>query len=149
MAGGVVRDLARSRARPIIARAALAGCLSAALTGCGSLSRREAAVTAVARQFRSAVAAGNAAVACGLLAPQTRRELERSADLPCDRALADADVPTHGHHVDTVDVYGDQARVVFAGDTVFLASFSAGWRITAAGCVYRGDQPYDCVISGR
>jgi hypothetical protein len=83
------------------------------------------------------------------LAPETRRELERSAELPCDRALLKEDVPTDGGQVRTVDVYGDQARVVFARDTVFLASFSAGWRITAAGCVFRGDQPYDCVIRGR
>jgi hypothetical protein len=84
-----------------------------------------------------------------LLAPETRRELERSVGLPCDHALRHEQVPTDGGQVRTVDVYGDQARVVFAGDTVFLASFSAGWRITAAGCVSRGDRPYDCVVRGR
>lgn len=103
----------------------------------------------VASQFRSAVAAGDAAAACRLLAPETRNQIERSTKRPCVSALPEEDLPTDGGRVRTVDVYGDQARVVFADDTVFLASFTTGWRITAAGCVPRGEQPYDCTIRGR
>ncbi|MEV5886330.1 hypothetical protein AB0L74_27060 [Streptomyces sp. NPDC052020] len=50
--------------------------------------------------------------------------------------------------VRTVDVYGGQARVVLGHDTVFLARFPAGWKVTAAGCRPRADQPYQCEIKG-
>jgi len=34
------------------------------------------------------------------------------------------------------------------GDVVFLAIFDGQWRITAAGCHSRGEQPYDCHVKG-
>ena len=33
-------------------------------------------------------------------------------------------------------------------DTLFLARFDQGWRVTAAGCTPHGDLPYDCTVKG-
>ncbi|MFD9902955.1 hypothetical protein ACFWX4_01590, partial [Streptomyces sp. NPDC059063] len=81
------------------------------------------------------------------LAPGTRDELERSAELPCVRALPDAGLPA-GSGVRSVDVYGLRARVVTDRDTLFLSSFPDGWKVTAAGCTPRAEKPYQCLIKG-
>ncbi|MEU6064946.1 hypothetical protein ABZ864_10745 [Streptomyces sp. NPDC047082] len=47
-----------------------------------------------------------------------------------------------------VQVYGRRARVVLNADTLFLSVFPAGWKVTAAGCVPRSQQPYQCQIKG-
>jgi hypothetical protein len=49
-----------------------------------------------------------------------------------------------------VDVFGHDAIVRFSGDTVFLARFPEGWRVTAAGCQPgpSDQKPYDCTVSG-
>ena len=52
------------------------------------------------------------------------------------------------HQVRRVDVHGRQARVTLTADTLFLALFSTGWKVTAAGCTPRPDQPYDCTVEG-
>jgi hypothetical protein len=38
------------------------------------------------------------------------------------------------------------AIVELDADTVFLARFDAGWRVTAAHCAPRVNAPYDCQI---
>ena len=46
---------------------------------------------------------------------------------------------------------GDLAIDATAGnghDTVFLAHFPTGWKITAAGCRPRPQRPYQCEIKG-
>ena len=51
----------------------------------------------------------------------------------------------------SVTVAGHSAQVRYADDTVFLARFDDGWRVTAAGCerVSSDDAvPYDCVVDG-
>lgn len=47
-----------------------------------------------------------------------------------------------------VDVYGNQARAVLATDTLFLSRFAAGWKVVAAGCSPRPEQPYQCRVNG-
>ncbi|WP_457254607.1 hypothetical protein [Pedococcus sp. P5_B7] len=48
-----------------------------------------------------------------------------------------------------VQVYGKDAIVHLGSDTIFLARFTAGWRVTAAGCTPRPGRPYDCTIRGN
>ena len=101
----------------------------------------------VARRFHGALADNEPAVACELLAPGTRRELEQSSETSCPQALADAGLP-HAATATTVDVYGSNARVVLDGDTLFLARFGTEWKVTAAGCKARPGLPYDCDVKG-
>jgi hypothetical protein len=122
--------------------------LMAAGAGCAPSRERRDAVAAVAQRLLTAVAAGDGAAACDLLAPQTRAVVEASAGKACADAVLDGDLPASGA-VRRVDVYGQWARVVMSGDTLFLASFGAGWRVVAAGCQPRGERPYDCRVQGN
>lgn len=90
--------------------------------------------------------AGDPSAACALLAPRTFEEA--SADRPCVETVGtDAPAPADGPPV--VEVYGKDAIARFAGDTLFLALFDTGWRVTAAGCRPRAeDLPYDCAVEG-
>ncbi|AVT35384.1 hypothetical protein [Plantactinospora sp. BB1] len=125
---------------------------SAALTvltvaGCGSVTDRGDAAAAVAVRTLTAVTAEDGTAACALLAPDTAAELEQSADKPCAEAILAEDLPEPGVVVAS-DVYGQRAQVRLSGDTVFLAVLPGGWRVVAAGCTARGDEPYDCVLQG-
>ncbi|MBT2383750.1 hypothetical protein J7E86_09155 [Streptomyces sp. ISL-11] len=127
--------------------AALTVLALAAVTACGTLSaRRDDALAAVTR-FEQALAAGRNEPLCAALAPATREELEHSADSPCAQAVGQEELPAAGA-VRHVDVYGDQARAVLAHDTLFLAHFPDGWKVTAAGCVPRPQRPYQCAVKG-
>jgi hypothetical protein len=125
-------------------------CLLALATGCSSAGPELSLSAATARSFHGALANDQPAVACDLLAPGTREELEQSAETSCPEALADAGLP-ETTTVTSADVYGDNARVILAGDTgdtVFLARFGTQWKVTAAGCKPRPDLPYDCDVKG-
>jgi hypothetical protein len=117
------------------------------LAGCGSVGGREQAASAVAARLLSAVAAKDGGTACAVLAPDTISELEDSAGKPCDEAILDEDLPQPAS-VTSSNVYGQWAQVRLSDDTIFLAVFPAGWRVVAAGCQPRGDQPYDCTLQG-
>ncbi|KOG41248.1 hypothetical protein [Streptomyces decoyicus] len=123
----------------------------ATVSGCDTLSARREQVTAKVAGFERALAAGQLGRLCATLAPATREELEQSARSRCDRAIGQAieeqELPAAGA-VRGVDVYGDQARVLLEQDTLFLAHFSAGWKVTAAGCRPRPQRPYQCEIKG-
>ena len=118
-----------------------------ALGGCGATDGRRAAATSVATGFEEALRSGDAGAACAALAPATLRELEEGEKSPCPSVLGDQEILAGGD-VTRVDVQGRQARVVLAGDTLFLSRFPGGWKVTAAGCRPRSDQPYDCAIKG-
>jgi hypothetical protein len=122
-------------------------CILALATGCSSVGPDLSMSGSAARRFHEALADDDLAVACELLAPGTREELEKSAQTSCPQALAEAGLP-QAATVTTADVYGTNARVVLDGDTVFLARFGAQWRVTAAGCKARPDLPYDCDVKG-
>ncbi|QTD98409.1 hypothetical protein S1361_13700 [Streptomyces cyanogenus] len=117
------------------------------LTGCATLGERETAASRAAVRFEESVRRGDGPRGCAALAPQTRQEVEQSAESPCAKALPDEQLP-YGGAVREVQVYGRQAQVVLDGDTVFLSAFPAGWLITAAGCVPRPEQPYQCKVKG-
>ncbi len=114
---------------------------------CGTLPEKRDRVTAKVSTFEQALSAGQHERLCATLAPSTREELEHSAKRKCELAIGDEALPVAGA-VRGVDLYGDQARVVLEHDTVFLAHFPAGWKVTAAGCVTRPQQPYQCEIKG-
>ncbi len=86
--------------------------------------------------------------ACNLISDYQRTTFEKEEKQPCAKALGDADL-REPSSVESVDVYGHDARVVLGKDVVFLARFPQGWRVTAAGCTSRAkDDPYDCVLAG-
>jgi hypothetical protein len=105
------------------------------------------AASTAAAGFQRALRAEDSVAACAALAPATRRELERSAKSSCSQAVTEREL-TPTADVWRVDVYGQQARVVFDADTVFLSRFSSGWKVTAAGCTARREHPYECEIKG-
>ncbi len=117
------------------------------LVGCGAdVERTEAARTADAF---SAAAASDPGTACGLLAPRTVEALEEDGT-PCAEALAEAGLASTGAR-GPVTVAGHSAQVSYADDTVFLARFDDGWRVTAAGCERTSSDaavPYECSVAG-
>jgi hypothetical protein len=119
-------------------------CILGLTVGCSSLGADRSRAGFAAQRFHEALAAGNAAAACDLLAPETRKELE---------ALTDAKLP-QAVSLSATDVYGTNAVVVLGSDTsreadtVFLARFGRLWKVTAAGCKPRADLPYDCDVKG-
>jgi hypothetical protein len=122
--------------------AAIALTASALLAGCSSLQTE--AVDQVAARFEDP--SGTPAARCELLAPATRAELEAQQHASCQQVVAGLAV--HGGTVRSVQVWGGDAQVRLAGDTVFLAQGRGGWQVTAAGCRPRGDAPYVCLVEG-
>ena len=121
--------------------------LALGLTACGADTEREGALAA-SDAFAASVG-GDPRAACALLAPRAAQALEEDG-LPCARALVEADLPTTGAHT-SVTVAGHSAQVRYAEDTVFLALFDDGWRVTAAGCSRASEhraEPYDCLVEG-
>ncbi|MEU2431655.1 hypothetical protein ABZ611_19425 [Streptomyces sp. NPDC007861] len=115
--------------------------------GCGSVTARTDEAAALAERFEQAAHGGRPAVACALLAPETRSELEESGRMACGSALAQEQLP-RGGRVRGVEVYGRQALVALTGDTLFLSRFDSGWRVVAAGCTPEPDGPYQCTVKG-
>jgi hypothetical protein len=127
--------------------AGLALCALLAPAGCaGQGSAEDAPAADTAERFARAVTT-DTATACALLAPQTRVELEGEHG-PCIQSLPQSDVPDDAGTVREVKVYGKDAVAYLERDTVFLARFDDGWRVTAAGCTPNGDRPYDCDVRG-
>jgi hypothetical protein len=122
--------------------------VSFALTGCRSLAPDPAAAAAAAIAFRGAVRRSDGVSACRLLSPDVRSAVAQSAGKRCSAAIVGSGISGYGRPVH-VDAYGQNARVVFADDVLFLADFPPGWRVTAAGCTPRVDRPYDCSVEGN
>ena len=121
--------------------AAMAAAAALVLSGCGDLSSDE--VTKTARAFAAPDA--DPATRCSLLADKTRSALVDSAGKPCEQAIAG--VPFGKGAVMSVDVWGTEAQVKLADDTLFLTQTADGWRVSAAACQAQGsDEPYDCQV---
>lgn len=134
-------------ARPVpvrLAPALLGGLL--VLGGCAGQGNAEDHNAGAAAVAFATSAKDSPSTACGLLAPETLKELE-STDGSCDSALPQQ-VESGGGSVRQVEVYRKDAIVHLSTDTVFLARFRDGWRVTAAVCTSQGDRPYDCKIKG-
>lgn len=115
------------------------------LAGCSSAHQDD--VERAAKDFRAALKAEDGAKACEELSDDAQEELRQSSGSSCTIAVLDTDVPTDGR-VERVSVSGTAAQVRYGDDIVFLAEFSDGWRVIAAGCRTRPDKPYDCEIQG-
>jgi hypothetical protein len=111
-------------------------------TGCASASEPD--VQRVAAAFENP--SGDPQGRCALLAPATLAALESDASAPCAEAITA--VQLGGGTVRAVEVWGDGAQVRLTADTVFLTETGTGWKVTAAGCEARGEQPYDCEVEG-
>ena len=111
-------------------------------SACTSLGQGAAEQTAAT--FQAAVAAQDSATACALLSNEARRSLEGASTRPCPEALAA--LRLSAGPVRSIQVWGRNAQVVLEPGVLFLAQFRAGWRVTAAGCTPRPDQPYDCTV---
>ena len=117
------------------------------LAGCGAQVEGEGA--GAAADALAADVGADPKAACALLAPRTLESVEDDG-MPCPQALAAAGLPTPGEHT-AVTVAGHSAQVRYRGETVFLALFDDGWKVTAAGCSRTSsdpDVPYDCAIEG-
>ncbi len=112
------------------------------LTGCSSAHEPE--VARVAGTFENP--SGDPEQRCDLLAPATLAAFEQGESAPCTDAVQD--LPLEGGSVESVEIWGRNAQVQLAGDTVFLTETGAGWRITSAGCTPRAEAPYDCEVDG-
>lgn len=105
----------------------------------------DAGVTVTA--FTTALASGDGAEACALIAPATVESLEQDSGTGCATAVLGLGIATGTADL-SARAYGRQAQVRTADDVVFLARSGDTWRITAAGCTPRGDRPYDCSLEG-
>jgi hypothetical protein len=131
------RHTARYAAGPVVF-ALLAACS-------GQGSAQAGAAGSVAREFVRARTSDPQA-ACALLAPRTLEQV--TVDGSCTEAVS-RDAPVLPDQSLRVEVYGKDAIARFAGETVFLALFDTGWKVTAAACQPRAKgRPYDCSVSG-
>jgi len=112
-------------------------------TACAG-SQDESALTA-AQAYAAALADGDGDVACAVLAPSVRSELEQTTGKACERAILDEGVVTEGHGLEVL-VFGTSAQVRLDDDTVFLSRFQDGWHVTAAACSPTPRGVYDCRV---
>lgn len=125
-----------------------------AVSACSASGPDAVGAERTAGSFLTAVEAQDGGTACSLLAPRAAEELEASSGGPCDQAILADDVmaalaESRGSVPDAPPrAFGRQAQVLTDGQVVFLARDGDHWVVTAAGCLPRVDQPYDCAIAG-
>ncbi|MFG2715509.1 hypothetical protein ACGFX2_33930 [Streptomyces goshikiensis] len=118
-----------------------------ALCGCGAPAVRLEGAKYAGRAFEQALGDSDYARACALLAPRTRQQLEEDEHKQCGPALQSQELPAAGP-VRNTQVYGRQALLRLRNDTLFLSQFNDGWKVVAADCAPRGNQPYRCSLKG-
>lgn len=123
----------------------IVGAVVLMVSSCGS--KLPEASSSAADRFYHAIEVHDGAAACGLLAPQTRQEVEQSAQASCSSAILDEGIPAAGSVVE-LRKYGTEAYARMNGDTAFLAEFDDGWKIVAAACTAQDQMPYDCKVKG-
>ncbi len=121
---------------------------AASLAGCSGMGSAEGDGVREAAQAFTAAVGQDTAAACDLLSPATVEQLE-DEEGPCPSALTSLGLPD-ASEIASVEVYGKDAMVELAADTLFLARFGDGWKVTAAGCRTDGkDRPYTCALRGN
>ncbi len=114
------------------------------LPAAGCSTGEEPAVEQVAADFTDP--GTDAAARCALLSPGTAAALEEDEGTGCAEAVGQ--VPAGTGPVESVAVWGGEAQVRLAEDTLFLTSTPEGWRITAADCRPHPGGPYHCRLEG-
>lgn len=118
--------------------------LLAALAGCGSGGDERDARHA-AQGFYGAASRQDGGAACALLTGPAAQTLARDEKKPCAKAVTSLDLK--GAAVRRVQVFETNAAVTFAsGEIAYLDRTPQGWRVAAAGCSPRGEQPADCEL---
>jgi uncharacterized protein YceK len=126
--------------------AAIALTCLVALAGCGVSDDRDPA-RQVALRFYADVHGRDGAAACGRLAPPTAEALERTQELPCERAVVALDLA--GSAVAEVEVFETNAAVSFReGEVAYVDRRSGGWKVSAAGCRPAPSGPAECELEG-
>jgi hypothetical protein len=88
---------------------------------------------------------GDGAAACARLSVATAEALERQERRPCAEAVTE--VQLTGARVTTIRIFETGASAEFdTGNTAFLDRADEGWRVSAAGCVVRGETPAICQL---
>ncbi|MUN41622.1 hypothetical protein [Actinomadura litoris] len=93
--------------------------------------------------FVSAVQRHDGPGVCGALAPDAAESLE-SGGKQCAAQVTGLDLGSGA--ITGVQVWGERAQAHLSDDTVFLARFPGGWKVTAAGCEPQPKGPYDCEV---
>jgi hypothetical protein len=96
--------------------------------------------------FEAAARQQDVDAACGLLTEDAAHEVAKSSS-SCAEGLSDLELPDSGSWTNT-EVYGQEARLRFQHDTVFVTKTPAGWRVAAAGCQEEQDGSFDCLVQG-
>lgn len=141
------RPVLRRQSTPPAPALALVVAAVLVLCACGASEPRLDGARRAATTFEAALARSDYAGACTLLAPRTRQQLKEDAAKPCGPALAGEELPAAGQ-VRATQVYGRQALLRMARDTLFLSQFDDGWKIVGAGCEPQKDMPYRCSLKG-
>jgi hypothetical protein len=131
--------MARGRVVPVLVTG-----LAVAGLGAGCASSELPDVERVAALF--ADPDGDPAERCDLLASATETALTRDEGVPCPEALPE--LPIGSGAVRSVAVWDREAQVQLTDDTFFLTRTDQGWRVTAAACTARPEQPYVCEVDG-
>ncbi|GAA2456715.1 hypothetical protein GCM10010191_90190 [Actinomadura vinacea] len=103
----------------------------------------DADVRRAALAFLDAVRRDDGAAACAVLAPRAAASLET-----CPQEVTGLGL--QAGPITTAQVWGDRAQVRIragGGNTLFLARFPSGWKVTGAGCAPRPRGPYDCDVA--
>lgn len=117
------------------------------LGGSACSSSQDLPAQDAAEQFYAAVARHDGRAACRLLAPETLRQVEESAQAPCAEAVLQ-ELRPEVRDPEQVKVFGTMAQVAYDGETVFLTRFRDGWKVMAAGCSPESLERYDCQVEG-
>ncbi|SEL72256.1 hypothetical protein [Nonomuraea pusilla] len=99
-----------------------------------------------AERFHAELSAHREESACALLARVTAEQLPDPGQ-SCADALRELRLDAGGP-IRAVSVWGEDAQVRMAGDTLFLHRYADGWRVRAAGCAPVPGRPYDCDVEG-
>jgi hypothetical protein len=138
----------RRRPRPaVLVAGPVLGALAVGATACSAPASETSAAEETAMAAVRAAAARDTNTLCGLLAASTVSKLEHEESAPCAQAAGSLDLgqPTGGG---AAQVWGRSALVPIGSTTVFLTDVNGRWRVLAAGCALREQQPAECVLGG-
>ena len=133
---------ARRRARTVLFVLGVAAS-TAACSGSPSAGSAEQTAAAAVRASADRDSTG----LCALLAPDTAQHLEQQESAPCAVAVQTLNLGQPSQP-GQAQVWGSSALVPVGSDAVFLTDVNGHWRVLAAGCTLRDEQPADCKLGG-